>query len=481
MSNMHRNGKKIKSITYVDGIKESDGVSGAQYYIDIKNKKRSQAFLHSDLEPILKDDLGVFVYQESVMRFLVEIAGYSWEEADTIRSAIAKKKREVIMSTFTKIRESCLKRGWSQAAIETICQQILAFSSYSFNLSHSRAYAELGYITMWLKRNYPLEWWASELNNSNEKKMRHYIYLLGRSVIPPTLSSPSDRFTIVGKRIASPLGAVKGLGQATISAIVENGPYSSLEDFVNKTGGNKVNMGHVMALIRARALDCFMDPDLSYGEARLKLINEYCKIRKIKKNKISNSMFDVSPLNMFFQERDTCMTFNRTLVADPEIMSKIVETWKFIMPNPTGNRDIPFITNPTMFSRADMKKYNNTMPTPIVASVAAASRIIGGNVDKIECGFIGFFSSSSYKTGKSKKNGKDWHKLEVIVSDGQTEIECVMWDVKKPLRLPVNSIVLVRGDLKTGWRGEPQITISEIESMSDWVRDSKLPNIIKKV
>lgn len=481
MSTLHRNGKKIKSITFVDGIKESDGVSGAQYYIDIKNGKRLQTFLHSDLEPILKDDLGVFVYQESVMRFLVEIAGYSWEQADTIRSAIAKKKREVIMATFNQIRESCAARGWSSEAIETICQQILAFSSYSFNLSHSRAYAELGYITMWLKRNYPLEWWASELNNSNEKKLRHYIFLLGRSVTPPTLAAPSDKFTIIGKRIASPLGAVKGLGSATISVIVENGPYSNLEDFVNRACGSKVNMGHVMALIRARALDCFMDPNLPYQEARLKLISDYCKIRKIKKNKISSSMFDVSPLNIFFQERDTCMTFNRTIMSDSDIVSRITETWNFIIPNPTGDRDAPYITRASNYLDPSSKRYNSTEPIPILANVSAANRVMSKNTEGLKVGFIGFFKSSLHKTGNSKKSGKEWHKLDVIVSDGQTDIECVIWDAKKALRFPVNSIVFIRGDIKTGWKGAPQITIDEIECMSDWVKESKLINVAGKV
>jgi len=450
LEKLRRNGKLVKSVTYSPAIRESDAVSGAEYYIDVKSGNRPLAFVHADLEPILKDDLGVFVYQESVMRFLVEIAGYSWEQADTIRSAIAKKKRDVIMATFNKIRESCLNRGWSHDSIETICQQILAFSSYSFNLSHSRAYAELGYITMWLKRNYPLEWWASELNNSNEKKLRHYISLLGRSVTPPTLAAPSDRFTIIGKRIASPLGAVKGLGPSTINMIVENGPYSNLEEFVNKTAGNKVNMGHVMALIRARALDCFMDTDIPYEEARLKLISEYCKIRKIKKSKLSTSMFDVSPLNIFFQERDSCMTFSRTLLSDTALMSKVRETWSFILKNPSGDKDLPYVTKSAKYIDSKTRRYNQTESIPIVASVAAAARITNQNIEGISVGFIGFFQSSSHKTGNSKKTGKEWHKVEVMISDGQTEMECVIWDAKKALRLTTNTIVCIRGFMKKG-------------------------------
>jgi DNA polymerase-3 subunit alpha len=129
--------------------------TATQYYIDVRNGKREIEYLHKDLEPILKDSNGIYCYQEEIMSFLVNIVGYSWEESDAIRSAIAKKKHEVIMSTFARIRESCAKRGWAKEAIETMCQQIMAFSRYSFNKSHSYAYAELGYITMYLKHHYP--------------------------------------------------------------------------------------------------------------------------------------------------------------------------------------------------------------------------------------------------------------------------------------------------------------------------------------
>jgi DNA polymerase-3 subunit alpha len=143
--------------------------TAAQFYMDVRNGTKEMTFLHDDLEPILKETNGVFVYQESVMKFLVDIVGYTWEESDIIRSAIAKKKQEVIMNCFDKIRTSCRARGWDDEAIETVCQQILAFSRYSFNRSHSYAYGELGYITMYLKHHHQLEWWASMLTSISKR------------------------------------------------------------------------------------------------------------------------------------------------------------------------------------------------------------------------------------------------------------------------------------------------------------------------
>jgi DNA polymerase III alpha subunit len=83
-------------------------------------------------------------------------------------------------------------------------------------VAHNCSYSELGYITMYLKHHYPLEWWAAELNNSGEKKMRHYISVLGSIITPPSLANPADKFVIMSDKIAAPLSTIKGLGPSSI-------------------------------------------------------------------------------------------------------------------------------------------------------------------------------------------------------------------------------------------------------------------------
>src|SRR5690606_35192311 len=240
---------------------------------------------------------GVFVYQEEVMKFLVEIAGYSWEESDIIRGAIAKKKHEVIMATFDRIRKACRKRGWTEEAIETVCQQIQAFSRYSFNKSHSHAYGELGYITMYLKHHHPLEWWASVLNLSidDEDKMRKYISKLGDLVRPPSLKHPTDSFAVReidgAKCIVTPLSAIKGVGPAVVKELCNKGPFASVEDFVKRIDHAKVNSGGISYLIKGRAADDMMDltiPD--YAERRKRFIEHYSELRG-KKIKLQEEVF----------------------------------------------------------------------------------------------------------------------------------------------------------------------------------------------
>ena len=113
------------------------------------------------------------------MQVLVDICGYSLEDTDQIRAAIAKKKHDVMMKAFERVREATAERGWTPEQSDALCLTIQAFSRYSFNRSHSHCYAELGYITMYLKHHHPLEWWSAVLNNEGkEEKTRAFVALL---------------------------------------------------------------------------------------------------------------------------------------------------------------------------------------------------------------------------------------------------------------------------------------------------------------
>ena len=223
-----------------DEITLKDKVSAAQYYMDVRNGDRKLSYLHPDLETCTSN--GVFVYQEEVMKFLVDYAGYTLEEADSIRGAIAKKKHEVMMQTFERIRINTAKRGWTEEQSQIVCDTIQAFARYSFNRSHSRCYAELGYITMYLKHHHKLEWWASELNNSmhKEDKVRHYITLLGDLIKPPSLAKPSKFFKIDGNKIIAPLSVLKRVGEASINELVSKGPFTDIDDYIERINHSKI-------------------------------------------------------------------------------------------------------------------------------------------------------------------------------------------------------------------------------------------------
>lgn len=431
--------------------------TAAQFYMDVRNGKRDVTYLHKDLEPILKNSYGVFVYQEEVMKFLVEIAGYTWEESDRIRDAIAKKKHEVIMATFTKIRESCKKRGWDDEAIETICQQIQAFSRYSFNKSHSYAYGELGYITMYLKHHYPLEWWTSVLNNEDkEDKVRQFVGLLGNKIDSPSVSNPSHRFTIFNDKIVSPISSIKGIGPSVVKELCSKGPFRSLEDFVDRINHSKVNTGSISALIKARAFDCLMDNSIAnYAERRKAFMERYLFLRDGGKGKVKlkEELYNFDPISIFIMEKETNTCFNKSLLEDKDILKIVCERWPAMAL--TGSKGVPLKMISDDEDREDVY---------ILSGVKKAEKLIEKGHEG-EVGMVLLFQSSSTSTGISKKSGRKWNKFSVILSDGYGSIECIRWDNTKAMRLPVNSLVYVKGTLSEGWKSSVNLTIEEIQEV----------------
>jgi DNA polymerase III alpha subunit len=429
-----------------DEITKDDGISAAQYYMDVRGGKRKLSYLHPDLASCTSN--GVFVYQEEVMKFLVDIAGYTLEESDQIRAAIAKKKREVMIATFDRIRKSTIKRGWTLEQANTICEQVEAFSRYSFNRSHSRCYAELGYITMYLKHHHKLEWWASVLNNTDkEDKLRNFMHLLGSTISPPSLAVPTDRFAIVGNKIVAPLTAVKRVGPSSVQELVTKGPFTDLDDYVAKVVHNKVNVGHFIALIHARAADSFMDKSLPYGEARKKLFADYVKKRKIKRE--SAEINETNPIYIFLMEREYNKCFNKTVIEDEAIQALIQKAMPaFVATHRTG---IPFYMGRSL---------------PIISGAKIAHGLAAKEYDK-HVGMILLYEGSTHQGGISKKTKREYNLVKVDLSDGSTTIECTWWDQEKALKWPKNSIVFVKGKLSEGWKGSVRLTVAEMEKIID--------------
>jgi DNA polymerase-3 subunit alpha len=438
--------------------------TAAQYYMDVKNGVRELEYLHSDLEPILKDSRGVFVYQEEVMRFLVEVAGYSWEESDAIRSAIAKKKGEVIMNTFNRIRASCRARGWTDDTIETVCQQIQAFSRYSFNKSHSYAYSELGYITMYLKHHHPFEWWASMLNvvmddnatHQGKSKVNQYISSMSRLGIlvkPPSLKYPTDKFEVREnngeKFIVTPLSAIKGVGPAVVRELCEKAGstgFPTIEDLALRINHAKVNTGGISYLIKGRAADDMMDMSITdYPERRKAFIETWKKCRG-KEIKLQPEVFQFDPLSIFLMEKDHNQAFNKNLLSDQAIVDIIKGRWPAL--TETGRAGVPLFMG----------------DVPVLSTIKVAEGLVKKDFDK-EVGMILLFESSSFSKGISKKSGKPWCKVSVYLSDGFTTLECTYWDRKAALGWAKNSIVYVRGKLKPGWKTPVSLQIAEIEQV----------------
>ena len=229
------------------------------HYIARKHGKEMVRYDHPLLEPILKDNYGAIVYQEDAMRIVTDFAGMSAVDADIIRKGIGKKIQSIFDEYHPKFINSCVEKNIDSDIAETVWRKMEASASYSFNKSHCVSYTALSYICGWLKTYYPIEFFLSILNNTDDddKRMRVYAEInnMQSEVCNPDIDI-SKEITTIGydNKVYLSLNLIKGVGPAAIKNILDSQPYSSFDDFCDRC---KVNKAVKKALIEAGAFDRF--------------------------------------------------------------------------------------------------------------------------------------------------------------------------------------------------------------------------------
>jgi DNA polymerase-3 subunit alpha len=233
-------------------------------YIQRKLGKRKVAYLLPQIKPILEETYGVIVYQEQVMLIAVEVAGFSMAEADVLRKAMGKKKAEVMAEQKEKFVAGAVARGVAKQKAKELWDQIEPFAGYGFNKSHSVAYAMLAYKTAYLKAHYPVAFMAAMLNSelSSSDAIAKYIgecRNMGIAVLPPDVNLSHWWFTVDGDAIRFGLGAVKGIGEGAIEAVLAArqrlGRFRSLTHFACEVDLRQLNHKVFEALIKAGCFD----------------------------------------------------------------------------------------------------------------------------------------------------------------------------------------------------------------------------------
>ena len=222
---------------------------------------------HPKLEAILNETYGVILYQEQVMQIAQILAGYSLGGADLLRRAMGKKKAEEMAKQRAIFVKGATEREVEEANANYIFDLMEKFAGYGFNKSHSVAYAMLSYQTAWLKAHYPAEFMASVLsadmdNTDKVVHLREECKTMGLDVLPPNVNKSFYSFTVTDdQKIVYGLGAIKGVGEAAIEALVherdEQGDYQSLNDFCMRLETQKFNRRSMEAMIRSGAMDDF--------------------------------------------------------------------------------------------------------------------------------------------------------------------------------------------------------------------------------
>ena len=242
-------------------------------YIHNKHNPKDIVYDTPYLEPILKNSYGVIIYQEQVMQIFQQLAGYSLGQADLVRRAMAKKKKKELMEQKDKFIygapdegiTGCASLGIPAEVAAKIFADMESFASYAFNKSHAAAYAVVAYRTAYLKAFYPKEFLAGILNDRIDKieEISKYIMYMKEKnipVLPPDINKSKAIFYVEGNGLRIGLGALRGVGQDAIEAVIkerdENGLFKDFADFVQRCAKH-INKRIMESLIYAGAFDCF--------------------------------------------------------------------------------------------------------------------------------------------------------------------------------------------------------------------------------
>jgi DNA polymerase III subunit alpha len=240
---------------------------GAMAYIPTyaKGKKDPSTVRYPDprLEAITKETHGCVVYQEQLMQIARQMAGFSGAQADDLRKAIGKKKRDLMATMKDKFMEGLAASGTAPNVAADLWKLNEAAADYSFNKSHAACYGLISYRTAYLKANYPAEYMAAVISSVMNTKDKVPFFVnrcaeMGIDVLPPDVNSSGHSFVVSESAIRFGLDAVKNVGHAAVEAILrarEEKPIESIWDFCERVDSRAVNKRAIECLVKCGALD----------------------------------------------------------------------------------------------------------------------------------------------------------------------------------------------------------------------------------
>jgi DNA polymerase III subunit alpha len=250
-------------------------------YANRKAGREEVNYVHPNAEKILAPTYGIMVYQEQVMQLSRALAGFSAGDSDVLRKAIGKKKIDLMNKMEKQFKEGCVEfSGMEKGEVNHLWDDIVKFAAYSFNKSHAAAYALISYRTAYLKKYYPVEFYAATISSAVKNPDKLALYLEsarveGIKILHPDINSSQEDFSVDQidgeKVIRVGLSGIKNVGGEAMAKILEGRPYRSYQDFINRVDLSKVNKRVCHSLI---SVGCFDD----MGINRASLLSVYDRV-----------------------------------------------------------------------------------------------------------------------------------------------------------------------------------------------------------
>ena len=247
-------------------------------YIERKHNPALIKYLDPRMKNILSASYGVITYQDDIMLIAIELAGYSWLEADKLRKAMGKKIPAEMEAQKEKLFKGLMKNGMSETKADELWKLIEPFAAYGFNKAHAASYGKVAYQTAYMKANFPAIYMSAVLtsDSGDVEKISEIIgecTKMGIRVLPPSINESFSGFTVVKSpaaaseaaagrdRIRFGLTTIKNFGEGIADTIIaereKNGQFKSLGDFLDRVHDRSLNKKSLEALIKSGALDEF--------------------------------------------------------------------------------------------------------------------------------------------------------------------------------------------------------------------------------
>ncbi len=229
-----------------------------------RRKSKTAEYIFPELAPVLKETHGIVVYQEQVLLISALVAGYSYAEADVLRRAMGKKISSEMKKQKTRFIEGAKKNKYDVKKAEKLFDTVAEFAKYGFNKAHAAAYCVLAAQTAWLKRYYPVEFFAALMSTEigDHKKLTKYIQNAkdhNIKIQTPHVNESGYDFIVKGQQIFFALGAIKGVGQSAVESIIfareKVKKFESFDHFLESIDSKKINKKTIDALTKAGAFD----------------------------------------------------------------------------------------------------------------------------------------------------------------------------------------------------------------------------------
>jgi DNA polymerase III subunit alpha len=447
--------KDVEDLSALNALYRPGPLDGGMVedFIQRYRGQKTVRYLVPEMKDILSNTFGVLVYQEQIMQLAQRLAGYSLSEADLMRRAMGKKKREEMALHQQKFVNGAVERGIKREKAEKIFSLMDKFSDYGFPRSHSVAYAFLAFQTAYLKAHYPEHFYAAVLSSEAQDAAKVFKYskelrAQGIKLLPPDVNESFSGFTPLVAAIRYGLTAIKGLGQAIVNAIIEareSGPFKSFFEFTERLAHSGLNKRVLEGLVGAGAFDSLQTDARVLSEWRGALFNAIdvalARAQRAKRERLQGQT------GLFGGFEDTSFVEQPATTGPAWTQTQLLLAEKAALGF--------YVTAHPLESYLELLQASKALKSVDLPTLTSGSRVnVGGIISDLQ--------------PKTTKKGDRFALLRLEDEAGGTK--CVLWPetYRKYSSIVRNELpVLVTGRLELSEDGPPSIIVDQIQNLDD--------------